>query len=620
MPKKPDILPLNARPISSRIKEALDLCTMVTSSSSTSAIVPPRTRPTLAVSQKLTRSANNLSTRRSPASPHSRMPVCPLKGMEHEEERLVTYLRWPALSMVSTDRLARAGFFFTGQGDTVQCFSCGGQLDKWQLGDDVMKKHRLNFPTCSFVCGSSSNVPYFKTEIESKLHLQFLESMDSGFDVRSSVSHPTTPSSLVQQPVREGARSSCSRYGTVDSAYRSLSRRRSTCGSVITEVMTDGQDMKSEKNRLKSFLNFPHHLVKFQDLAAAGFFYTGFQDRVRCAYCAGILGTWQRGDDPAIEHRKHFPWCNFEAKEYGSDYSSTQSSPTSAAPSSGIDVSGSGVPQIVPSKYPCSPYLANYQVRLGTFKNWSNRIQVPEHLALAGFFFTGVNDNVRCFHCDGGLRCWSSSDDAWEEHAKWFPQCPYLVEVKGANYVENIQKAVLENNGGLTAGSRGRALRLSVVSTPTTPVAPADEESVVRRVLEMGLPLPSVEQAIRERRSACIPGPAKPFINVEELMNSVLELENRRKPEGSSPGKVASSFFAKLKNSKKDSKKSVEDLTAENKRLLQQRKCKICCDKEISIAFLPCGHLMVCSECAPLLRTCPQCRLGIRGTLKTFLS
>ena len=254
-----------------------------------------------------------------------------------------------------------------------------------------MKKHRLNFPNCDFVCGKSNNVPYFKTEIESKLHLQFLESMDSGFDIRSSVSNPTTPSSSVFSPFRESTKLSSSRYGTVDSAYRSLSRKRSACESVVSDAMTDCLNMKSEKNRLKSFINFPHRLVKFQDLAAAGFFYTGFQDRVRCAFCAGILGMWQRGDDPATEHRKHFPWCNFETKEYGSDYSSAQSSPTSVAPSSGIDVAGSGIPQIIPSKYPCSPYLANYQVRLGTYKNWSNRIQVPEHLALAGFFFTGKN-------------------------------------------------------------------------------------------------------------------------------------------------------------------------------------------------------------------------------------
>lgn len=38
------------------------------------------------------------------------------------------------------------------------------------------------------------------------------------------------------------------------------------------------------------------------------------------------------------------------------------------------------------------------------------------------FFFKGRNDDVKCFCCDGGLRCWESGDDPWIEHAKWFPR------------------------------------------------------------------------------------------------------------------------------------------------------------------------------------------------------
>lgn len=34
----------------------------------------------------------------------------------------------------------------------------------------------------------------------------------------------------------------------------------------------------------------------------------------------------------------------------------------------------------------------------------------------------GRNDDVKCFCCDGGLRCWESGDDPWVEHAKWFPR------------------------------------------------------------------------------------------------------------------------------------------------------------------------------------------------------
>lgn len=56
------------------------------------------------------------------------------------------------------------------------------------------------------------------------------------------------------------------------------------------------------------------------------------------------------------------------------------------------------------------------------------------------------------------------------------------------------------------------------------------------------------------------------------------------------------------------------------RRLQEERTCKVCMDKEVSIVFIPCGHLVVCQGCAPSLRKCPICRGIIKGTVRTFLS
>lgn len=56
------------------------------------------------------------------------------------------------------------------------------------------------------------------------------------------------------------------------------------------------------------------------------------------------------------------------------------------------------------------------------------------------------------------------------------------------------------------------------------------------------------------------------------------------------------------------------------RRLQEERTCKVCMDKEVSVVFIPCGHLVVCQECAPSLRKCPICRGIIKGTVRTFLS
>ncbi|KAM4866473.1 baculoviral IAP repeat-containing protein 2-like [Thomomys bottae] len=56
------------------------------------------------------------------------------------------------------------------------------------------------------------------------------------------------------------------------------------------------------------------------------------------------------------------------------------------------------------------------------------------------------------------------------------------------------------------------------------------------------------------------------------------------------------------------------------RRLQEERTCKVCMDREVSVVFIPCGHLVVCQACAPSLRKCPICRGIIKGTVRTFLS
>ena len=62
-----------------------------------------------------------------------------------------------------------------------------------------------------------------------------------------------------------------------------------------------------------------------------------------------------------------------------------------------------------------------------------------------------------------------------------------------------------------------------------------------------------------------------------------------------------------------------EQLVEENRQLKDQRLCKICLDFDATVAFLPCGHLVCCSDCAPAMRKCPICRAYVKGTVKTFL-
>lgn len=64
--------------------------------------------------------------------------------------RISTFARFP-ISGVTERSLARAGWFYTGVGDRVQCFKCNVTAEGWQAGDCPTEKHRQLSPSCSFI-------------------------------------------------------------------------------------------------------------------------------------------------------------------------------------------------------------------------------------------------------------------------------------------------------------------------------------------------------------------------------------------------------------------------------------------------------------------------------------
>ena len=71
-----------------------------------------------------------------------------------------------------------------------------------------------------------------------------------------------------------------------------------------------------------------------------------------------------------------------------------------------------------------------------------------------------------------------------------------------------------------------------------------------------------------------------------------------------------------------DSQKSMADfetLSKEFEDLQNKMACKICLDAKIEVLFLPCRHLVCCSDCATRMRECPFCRKKIDGTVKVFM-
>ena len=62
--------------------------------------------------------------------------------------------QWPTDCPLDKNELAKAGLFFTGPGDRVQCPWCEGGLYNWVEGDTAFGEHAKYFPSCPFVVSS----------------------------------------------------------------------------------------------------------------------------------------------------------------------------------------------------------------------------------------------------------------------------------------------------------------------------------------------------------------------------------------------------------------------------------------------------------------------------------
>ncbi|XP_006013512.1 baculoviral IAP repeat-containing protein 2 [Latimeria chalumnae] len=585
--------------------------------------------------------------------------------------RFSTFANFPSPSPVSERSLARAGFYYTGTSDKVKCFSCGLMLDNWQREDNIVEKHKRLFPSCNFIqslplatnLGSSSHSAFsplsVTTPLQSSMHASPAQNVEQiGYYSTNFTSFPTVP--LNSRRVED-----------------MLHHRPDLCNSA----------MSSEESRLQTYQNWPLTFLSPAQLVKAGFYYVGPGDKVACFACGGQLNNWEPRDCAMSEHKRHFPTCSFVLNE--------------------------GLENKRPEDHPLSnianPGMHTYISRVQTFTNWPSRIPVrPEQLARAGFYYVGRNDDVKCFCCDGGLRCWESGDDPWVEHAKWFPSCEYLLVVKGQEFVYRIQARFPHLLDQLLAhadttfsessdppvvhfgSSENRSEDAIMMNTPVVKAAlemgfdrKLIKQTVQSKILVSGENYKMVQELVadlltaedenreeeKERRAEEMAADdlsllqkhrivliqrlqgitalldslkSQSVINSEEhesIAHSIQATQQSRElidlifKKGNAAAKVFRNclkehdpiLYQHLFVEKTHQNLSMEDLSGlpmeeQLRRLQEERTCKVCMDKDVSIVFIPCGHLAVCQDCAPSLRKCPICRGVIKGTVRTFLS
>lgn len=82
-----------------------------------------------------------------------------------------------------------------------------------------------------------------------------------------------------------------------------------------------------------------------------------------------------------------------------------------------------------------------------TDKGWDQSISVSvDELCEAGFYYMGLDDKVKCFHCSGILFKWSEGN-VFYAHEKIFPDCYYTALNKFREKIDINSSRILERNG-----------------------------------------------------------------------------------------------------------------------------------------------------------------------------
>lgn len=241
-------------------------------------------------------------------------------------------------------------------------------------------------------------------------------------------------------------------------------------------------------------------------------------------------------------------------------------------------------------------------VRLKTFQNWPLSCnQRPEDLAEAGFFYSGKSDAVFCFDCGQGLQDWEDEDTPWGEHARWSPECPYLLNTKGRDFVrlEHLRDTdpvqyIAEKTQAVQVMQNRPAVRSSENDTWNNPA--------VESLLQNGYGKEMVHKAIflfRNQRGENAP------LSAAELLNIIFDLEE---------GTVVCEDVEK-----KEADLQRDLIRKENEELRKSTYCRKCSTQLVSVVFLPCGHLCTCTDCAPSVKNCLMCGAFIKGTIRTYL-
>ncbi|KAH9488684.1 Baculoviral IAP repeat-containing protein 7 [Bulinus truncatus] len=494
--------------------------------------------------------------------------------------RTASFANYPFNAAKSPFMLASDGFVYIGNGssDKVMCFYCGKEKENWRPEDVIEDVHRLMSPNCPKVVSRSQNLERTALEGASNYDITEAELNESNSQVSQSLINYDQVDSLV---------------GITNSTLQTHSMNR----NVNHEQNVDNGSAELLAISTVEIQTPIQHVVTNETLSSSHFELMQIN----------INGSSSSSHPVVPDARHHRNSANPSDSQVLVNQTDTTSSVVDVTRNNQLITAQPTYSDLnIITDRPKRPEYALKIKRIQSFDSWPRYHHLtPDELAEAGFYFAGYGDCTRCFYCGGGLRNWDEEDDVWVEHARWFPRCSYLKQKLGEDFVEIVQDLHLQHEQITLADVQVRLENHSGFLNEDTNETLLRHDPAVLALVCLGFNQSDVIQI------ASVLKQEDNLIAADSLLDKLIA-EGKQKTRGWVIPYASENVEIDLQR--------FRVLKERNNQIRQQIMCKICLDNDVSVVFLPCGHLVSCADCASAMRNCPVCRSNVRGITRALIS
>ena len=386
---------------------------------------------------------NRLSFKLAVVENESHLNLLKSLNLAKEDDRLRTFSScWPySTSRPTPHSFAKSGFFYLGNNDRTQCFSCSMVLKDWEYSDDVDELHRSYSPTCQMAKGNCErNIPRHNYYAVSRCLFR-----DGGTTETNEVPHTSQmPQSSTSSPqVLQGNIVS---NHVADETTSNERQQNASSNNIRVTLFQNGRSARELLSDLG--INIPRNGRSAEAILNE----SGFNVVQNARSTNNVMDNIPPHNSPTNEIPNDEVADNISVSippngepvtininDIGNNTSQNNAEPLQ---NQSGNVNFNLREQLYPCNAPVRPRMRQIENRLQSFRlgNYRHNTQGPtiQAIAEAGFYSVNKEDKVTCWYCDGGLYRWNPGEQPWVEHAKWYPTCEFLLREKGEMFVQDI--------------------------------------------------------------------------------------------------------------------------------------------------------------------------------------